>query len=209
MADIELKSDQEKAEELKAWWRTNGLSVFAGITLTVGGMFGWNYWKDQKLTRSEGASRLFAQMTKEGTDSASLLKQLNSEYGDTAYASLAELTLAKSNCEAGKTDECIEQLRNASNSTQNSIALLAKVRLARTLISSGKLDEAQTILAEKMPTAFQSLISELNGDIHFAKKEYGKAREAYDRAILSANGQDILILQMKRDDLGDHLKNGA
>jgi len=55
MADLELKSDEEKAEELKAWWRANGTSVIAGIALTVGGMFGWNQWKEHQLTQSEVA----------------------------------------------------------------------------------------------------------------------------------------------------------
>jgi len=36
MADFELKSDEEKAEELKAWWKQNGTSVIAGIALTIG-----------------------------------------------------------------------------------------------------------------------------------------------------------------------------
>jgi predicted negative regulator of RcsB-dependent stress response len=209
MADLELKSDDEKAEELKAWWRANGTSVVAGVALTIGGLFGWNQWKEHKLTQSEGASKLFSQLSASGTDSDVVLKQINDEYGSTVYASLAALTAAKTSCESGKIELCIEQLKNASNSSQESVASVAKLRLARVLILNQKFDEAQKILSEKMPNAYQSIITELNGDIHFAKKEYSKAREAYDRAILSSDGQNIQILKMKRDDLGDHLKSGA
>ena len=60
-----------------------------------------------------------------------------------------------------------------------------------------------------MPAAYSSLVTELTGDIHYAKKEYDKAREAYDRAILSSSGQDIDILRMKRDDLGNQSNTGA
>ncbi len=209
MADFDLKSDEEKAEELKAWWRSNGTSVIAGIALTVGGMFGWNQWKEHKVTQSEGASKLFAQLSQEGTDSAEVLKKLNDEYSGTSYAYLAALNSAKTSCEAGKTDECIAQLKIASTSPQDSLANIAKIRLARTLVSSGKLDEAKSILAEKMPASYQSLISELNGDIHFAKKEFKQAYEAYDKAILSSNGENTQLLKMKRDDLGNQLKSGA
>lgn len=209
MADFDLKSDEEKAEELKAWWRSNGTSVIAGIALTVAGMFGWNQWKEHKVTQSEGASKLYSQIGQEGIDSAAIIKKLNDDYGNTAYASLAALNAAKTSCETGKTDECIQQLRSAADSSQKSVATIAKIRLARTLINTGKLDEAKTILAAKMPTAYQSLISELIGDIHFAKKEYKQAREAYDKAILSSGGQDTQLLKIKRDDLGDHLKSGA
>lgn len=209
MADLELKSDDEKAEELKAWWRANGTSVVAGVALTIGGLFGWNQWKEHKLSQSEGASKLFSQLNAPGTDSDVVLKQINDDYSSTVYASLAALTAAKESCESGKTVQCIEQLKLASNSSQVSVASVAKLRLARVLILNEKFDDAQRILAKKMPTAYQSMITELNGDIHFAKKEFSKAREAYDRAILSSDGKNIQILKMKRDDLGDHLKSGA
>ena len=209
MADFELKSDEEKAEELKAWWKENGTSVIAGVALTIGGMFGYQQWQQYKLDQSEGASRLYAKINANGADSDEALKQLNSEYSSTSYASLAALSTAKKSCEAGKIDECITQLKIASESSQDSIASIAKLRLARTLINAGKLDEAQTLLSTKMPAAYASLVTELTGDVHYAKKEFGKAREAYDRAILSSGGQNIDILKMKRDDLGSQKNTGA
>ena len=209
MADFDLKCDEEKAEELKAWWKKNGTSVIAGVALTIAGMFGYQQWQQYKSDQSEGASRLYSKVSKNTPDTAEALQQLNNEYGNTPYASLAALSVAKTNCEAGKIDDCITQLKIASESTQESIATIAKIRLARTLINAGKLDEAQSILTKKMPTAYASLISELTGDVHYAKKEFSKARDAYDRAILSSGGKNIDILQMKRDDLGTQIKSGA
>ncbi len=209
MADFDMKSDEEKAEALKAWWRSNGISVVAGVALTFAGMFGWNYYQESKLTSAEGASKIFSELNKEGADPAAVVEKINESYGGSVYASLASLTAAKSRCEEGKTDACIDLLKTATESPQDSVANIAKIRLARTLISAGKLDEAQSILSSSMPKSYDSLISELNGDIHYAKKEFKQAREAYDKAIESATGQDTRLLQMKRDDLGDHLKNGA
>ena len=209
MADFDMKSDEEKAEALKAWWRSNGTSVVAGIALTIGGMFGWNYYQENKLTSAEGASKIYSQLNKDDADPAAIVEKLNNEYGSSVYASLAALNAAKSSCEDNKTDACIDLLKTASESSQDSVATIAKIRLARTLISTGKLDEAQSILSANMPKAYGSLISELNGDIHYAKKEFKQAREAYDKAIQSAGSVNTQLLQMKRDDLGDHLKTGA
>jgi len=209
MVDTTLKSDEEKAEELKAWWKANGTSVFAGVALAIGGMFAWQQWQQHKLDQAEGASKLFAEINKPETDSLKILNKLNDDYSGTGYADLAALSAAKAACETGKTDFCIEQLRAASQSKQDNIAYIAKIRLARTLITAGKLDEANSILAEKMPDAYESLISELKGDIYYAKKDYAKAREAYDRAILGAGGHYTEALKLKRDDLGDNLKTGA
>ena len=209
MADFDMKSDEEKAEALKAWWRSNGTSVVAGIALTIGGMFGWNYYQENKLTSAEGASKIYSQLNKDDADPAAIVEKLNNEYGSSVYASLAALNAAKSSCEDNKTDACIDLLKTASESSQDSVATIAKIRLARTLISTGKLDEATSILSANMPKAYESLVSELNGDIHYAKKEFKQAREAYDKAIKSAGSVNTQLLQMKRDDLGDHLKTGA
>lgn len=209
MADFDMKSDEEKAEVLKAWWRSNGISVAAGVALTIAGMFGWNYYQESKLTSAEGASKIFSELAKEDADPAAIVEKINKEYSGSVYASLAALNAAKSSCEENKTDACINLLKSATESSQDSIATIAKIRLARTLISTGKLDEAKSILSSNLPKSFESLVSELNGDIHVAKKEFKEAREAYEKAIESAAGQDTRLLQMKRDDLGDHLKSGA
>ncbi|MEE9444514.1 MAG: tetratricopeptide repeat protein [Cocleimonas sp.] len=203
-----LKSDDEKAEELKNWWKTNGISVIAGIALAIAGMFGWQQWQQHKLDQSEGASKIFSQINKNSSDSE-LLKKMNDDYGSTPYAPLAALNAAKVACEANKVDDCISQLKLASNSSHSSIATVAKVRLARTLISSNKLDDAKGILSSITDTAYSSLVAELTGDLFLAKKDYAKARESYDKALLSSGGQNSQILKMKRDDLGKSIGDGA
>jgi predicted negative regulator of RcsB-dependent stress response len=202
MADNVLKSDEEKAEELKAWWKSNGLSVVAGVALAIAGMFGWQQWQQHKLDQSEGASKILSQINKNPTDSE-LLKKINTEYGNTPYAALAELNAAKTACNTNKMDNCIKQLTIASKSSQADIAIIAKIRLARTLISINKLDEANTLISSIKSSAYSSIVAELNGDLLLAKNEVAKAREAYDKALLSSGGQNSQLLKMKRDDMGD------
>ncbi len=202
MADNVLKSDEEKAEELKAWWKANGLSVVAGIGLAIAGMFGWQQWQQHKLDQSEGASKVFSRLSKNPND-GELLKKINNEYANTPYVALASLNAAKANCNANKIKACITQLKAASRSSEPNVAIVAKIRLARTLISDKQLDEASKIITSIKATAYSSLTAELNGDLFLAKKEYAKAREAYDKALLSSGGQNSQVLKMKRDDLGD------
>jgi len=203
MADIELKSDEEKAEELKQWWKENGLSVAAGIALAIGGMFGWQQWKVYTKNQAEGGSRLYAQLSDPDRNSSEIAEQLNSDFNGTPYSALASLKMAKSSCENGEVARCIEHLRQASKSSQEDIAIIAELRLARALVSAGQLNEAEKLLTNKRPAAYDSLQDEILGDIHFARKQYDKAREAYDRAILSSGGQDVDYLQMKKNDLGN------
>lgn len=208
MADNVLKSDDEKAEELKAWWKANGISVAAGIGLAIAGMFGWQQWKQNQLDSSEGASKLLSKLSKDSSDK-DVLKQINDEYGSTVYASLAALNAAKSACESDNFDECISQLTAASKSSQSDIANIAKIRLARTLISTNKFDEAETTLKGVTDSAYTSLVAEVMGDLYLAKKDMPKARESYDKALLSSGGQNSQILKIKRDDLGNAKEDGA
>ncbi len=208
MADFDLKTDEEKAEELKQWWKDNGTSVIVGIALAIGGMFGWQQWQAHKKTQAEGGSRLFAKLSDDKADSTKILKQIQTEYGSTPYSTLAALMAAKQNCTAEKpdTEACISELRQATKSDQPEIADIAKLRLARMLLSNKQLDEAETLINSKLPAAYAALVDEIKGDIYVAKNQPGKAREAYDRAILSASGQSVEFLKMKRDDLGTPTK---
>ena len=97
-------------------------------------------------------------------------------------------------------------MRKAAESSQESVATVAKIRLARALVSTGKLNEAKKIIAENFPKSFASIIAEIKGDIYYAENNIPKAREAYDEAILSSGGEGTQLLKLKRDDLGNTAK---
>ncbi|HIO93720.1 MAG TPA: tetratricopeptide repeat protein [Leucothrix mucor] len=199
----DLKTDEEKAEELKKWWRDNGTSVLAGVALAVAGTFGWQQWQAHKVTQSETASDLLAKINNGTADRASAIAQLETDFSSTPYAAFASLEKAKDAASNKDNKGSIEALRTASNSSQTNVARIAKLRLIRTLIADEKLAEADTLLSEKLPSAYTSLHEELKGDLYLAKKEIDKARQSYDRAILSAGRESVEYLKMKRNNLGE------
>ena len=196
-----LKTDEEKAEEIKKWWKDNGTSVLAGVALAIGGTFGWQQWQSHKVTQSEEASHLFSQVNN-GTaiDKAGTLDKLVNDYGATPYAPFAAMEQAK---DAKENQAAIDALRLATNSDQLNVSRIAKLRLARVLIAGGQFAEAGILIKEKFPSAYTSLIEELKGDLHLAKKELDQARQSYDRAILSAGRDSVEFLKMKRSNLGE------
>ncbi|PID46326.1 MAG: hypothetical protein CSB47_05205 [Proteobacteria bacterium] len=197
----ELKSDEERAEELKAWWRENGTSVAAGIAIAVAGVVGWQQWQQYQTRQAESASALFQQAQNAETDKLNALKKVIEEYDSTAYASLAALSAA---AEASQSDatQTIDALKTASQGKDPNVATIAKLRLARVYIAEGKLTEAESLLDTNLAVAYTSLAEELKGDLYVAKKELDKARAAYDKAILGAGSNSIQYLKMKRDNLG-------
>lgn len=200
MAD-ELKSDEERSEELKAWWRANGTSVGLGIAIAIGGVFGWQQWKQHKINQSETASALFQKANTATTDKVAALNAVVAEYGSTPYAALAALASA---AETSQTDPAatIASLKSALDATDKNVSDIATLRLARVYIAEGKLSEAESLLDTKLAVAYTSLIEELKGDLFVAKKDLDNARKAYDKAISSAENTSVQYLQMKRDNLG-------
>lgn len=196
-----LKTDEEKAEEIKRWWKDNGTSVLAGVAIAVAGTFGWQQWQSHQANQSKEASALFSQITNGTTiDIAGTIKTLESDYSATPYAAFASMEKAKTEKD---NKIAIEALRAAADSKQVNVSRIAKLRLTRALIVEGQLDKAASLLKEKLPSAYTSLVEELKGDLHLAKKEIDQARQSYDRAILSAGRDSVDFLKMKRNNLGE------
>ena len=200
MAD-ELISDDERAEQIKKWWRENGTSIGAGIAIAIAGVFGWQYWQQSQKDQAEAASLQFKVASEAETDKVKALKAVAEEFGSTPYAALASLGAAS---EASQTDtaSAIESLKIAIEGKDSNVADIAKIRLARLYIAEGKLSEAESLLDTKLAVAYTSLVEELRGDLYVAKKDLQKAREAYDKAILSVGSNPAQYLRMKRDNLG-------
>ncbi|MDD5392455.1 MAG: tetratricopeptide repeat protein [Thiothrix sp.] len=204
----DYKTDDEKVEELKAWWKENGTSVIAGIALAIAGLFGWQYWKDYQTNTAAEASALYAQVSK--VDAAALdqalpqVQTLQNNYASTPYAATASLKMAQQYAEKGQYEQAATALHWVlDNSKEDAFKHIANIRLARVLLAMGKPDDALGLTNQTYPAAYQSLIEELKGDIYTAQKKTAEARAAYDKAILGSTGGSTELIKMKRDSLGE------
>ncbi|MBU0654735.1 MAG: tetratricopeptide repeat protein [Gammaproteobacteria bacterium] len=204
----DYKTDDEKVEELKAWWKENGTSVIAGVALAIAGLFGWEYWKDYKAATAAEASALYAKVADAAEASPEQamadVQALQAGYASTPYAATASLKAAQQFAEKGEYDKAATTLRwVVDNSKQEEYKLLASLRLARVLLASGKPEEAAKLTGQTYPAAYQSLLEELKGDIYTAQNKPAEARAAYDKAILGNTGGSVEFIKMKRDNLGE------
>ena len=201
----ELKTDEEKAEELKAWWKENGNSVLAGVAIAIAALFGWDYWKKDQLQTAEAASTLYTQSQQASEDATvadQLLQDLQTDYSSTPYAAMASLQLAKQQAEAGEYQKAADALQwVVDNSSVVEYQQVAKIRLARVLTAMAQYDKAQSIISESFSDAYESLVEEIRGDIFAAQNKSEEARKAYERAILTNQGGSSDFIQMKLDNL--------
>jgi predicted negative regulator of RcsB-dependent stress response len=203
----DYKTDDEKVEELKAWWKENGTSVVVGVALAIGGLFGWEYWKDYQTSTASAASALYAKASKDSATSVEQMlpdvQSLQSGYASTPYAAIANLKLAQQYAEKGDYGQASTALRWViDNGKEAALKDVANIRLARVLLAMGKMDDAMKLASQTYPQAYTGLAEELKGDIYAAQKKPKEAREAYDKAMQNASGGPVDMIKMKRDNLG-------
>jgi len=205
------RTDEEQAEAIRKWWDENGKSVVAGIVLGLAAVYGWRGWQDYNIEQAEAASVIYQEMVvavrdNENADAAQkTAERIISDYGSTAYALFARLTLAKLAVDENEYVIAEDHLRWAlDNNQEDSLEHLIRLRLARVLIAQEKSDAAMTLLDVKAPGQFGSSYDELRGDTLNIRGEIEAARSAYQQAITKKRslGNDISVLEMKLDDLG-------
>ncbi|MGH1537471.1 MAG: YfgM family protein [Gammaproteobacteria bacterium] len=206
MADYE--TEEQQVEALKEWWKQNGIAVIGGAVLGISALVGWRGWNWHLEKQAAEASDIFAIVQEAvNTNDTSVLQEktntLRESYASTPYAPLAVLHQAKNQIDKGENAAAEDSLRWVlSNSKQDTVQNVARIRLARLLLAENKIDEAQVMINNGMSDAYKSLVNEIRGDIFVAKGEIEQAKEAYDQAMQFASGGGVEYLQLKRNDLG-------
>lgn len=199
------KTDDEQAEDIKNWWKENGISVVAGIALAIAALFGWEYWQKHQMTQMESASTLYSavQTTADDAVATKNIQQLQSDYTTSPYAALASLETAKKHAEKGEYEPAITALRwVVDNSKDTDLKNVASVRLARVLASAGKYNEALQLASQTYAASYESVLEEIKGDVYSAQNKVEDARKAYERAILAAKNGSNELIKIKLDNLG-------
>ena len=202
-------SDEEKGEDIKRWWRENGLSVVIGLALGIAILVGGRSWLTQKQMQSVSASNLYqhsSQLITEGktAEAATMVDKLFSEYAATPYAVFAAFDIAKDNVENGEAESARSYLGwvidNAKLSGQKDIA---RLRLSQLLLDQADYEQALTVITQAETTAFKSLFDELKGDVYMAQGKVSEAATAYQAArnLLEENEPRSVILKLKLDDV--------
>lgn len=205
----EFTTDREQEERLRSFWRDNWRWMVAGIVLGVGALVGWNQWKAHKLDRSEAAAAAYSELQKvlakgDHEQAARLLNDLTKEHGKSPYPDHARLLLAKTHVEKGGYADAIALLQTvADQSEDKELAALARLRLARVLLQTGKQGEALAALKLPENSRYEALAHEVRGDVHYAKGKPAEARAEYAAALEGdAAVIDRPMLELKLQQVG-------
>lgn len=201
-------TDDEKLEQIKKWWSENGGSIVTGVVLGLAVLFGGKAWFSWQEKNAQHASNLYTVLMNSmaGGDAMAVSQRagvLVTEYGDTPYAALASLALAKVRIEAGDLVAAQAQLEWVLENSKSDMLLdTARLRLARVLIAMENLDAAETLLNQVAKgDAFEPLYTEVRGDLYIARGNLTAANQAYQEALAAtaagSPGQHLLELKYR------------
>jgi predicted negative regulator of RcsB-dependent stress response len=199
-------SDEEKAEEIKRWWRENGktviIAVLFGFSLIFAARAWVSYQQNQVVQASLAYQQVMSSLADGDKEQASIATDgLIKEYASSIYAVLSALQMA-SVVEDGKQVNLYLQwvMQNAELDAHQS---LARLRLARVEATEGQIDKALQLISSQQSQAYASLFAELEGDLYQQQGDNAAALAAYQRAIETIETGDSrqALLQLKLDDV--------
>ncbi len=213
MATYDL-DEQERLDELKAWWKRWGNVVMIGAAAAIAAAAGWRYWQNHIMTQSLEAAAVYEKLTaslaandpKAAREAGAML---TGQYKGTAYAPRAALLLAKLNVAGKDLKSAQTQLEWAlANSKEPAVKDLARLRLAGVQLDQQQYDAALKTLSDTHSDAFAFRFLDLKGDVLLAQGKQADARAAY-QAAYSAMEEDNpyrTLVELKLDAMGGPAK---
>jgi predicted negative regulator of RcsB-dependent stress response len=209
MATYDL-DEQERLDELKAWWKRWGNLAMIGVAVAIAAAAGWRYWQNQTVTQSLEAATVYEKLTQSlAANDAKGAREAGSmlidQYKNTAYAPRAALLLAKLNAGATDMKSARAQLEWAvANSKEPAVKDLARLRLAGLQLDQKQYDAAMKTLSATHSDAFAFRFHDLKGDVLIAQGKPAEARAAYQAAFgkMAQDNPYRNIVELKLDALG-------
>lgn len=194
-------------DEKTLWQRYGKLALFLVFVLML--ITGTVQYLDLRKTKqAEQASLIYEKMLVKAkqSDFTGAIEDANiliNQYAKTPYSVLGAFMVSRIELERNNPQKAIDILSLAVSLGKDSpLQDIARIRLARILLSQARYQEALAALPENKETAYTTLFEEVRGDIYFKQNELKKAKEAYAKAMKAAPaGAPLTSLQLKFTDL--------
>ena len=209
MAVYDLE-EQEKLDDLKAWWEQNSKYVSAAVVVVALVVIGVQGWRWYQRTQAEQASVLYqavsqAARANDVSKAKEPASQIVDRYARTAYAPRAALLYAKMLYDSGDKVGARAQLQwVVDHASGDELKAIARFRLAQAMLDEKQYDDALKTLDVKTDDAFAGLFADLKGDILAAAGKSAEAKSAYETALAKIDPKSPYraFVQVKFDALG-------
>lgn len=198
--------EEQELNELKSWWQDNYKTIIAVVVLSLAGSFGWRYWQDHQVTKTQEISAQYDQIILSNQSAEVKNAEIDAfakEHNKTAYATLALFEKAKLAVEAKDYQLAAVALQQAITEAPDDIlASLAALRLASVQLQLNETDAALATLNNQVKDAsLEARKLLLIGDIQAAKGDKAAAKASYEQAQKNASPLEQEWLQVRLNNL--------
>ena len=116
------KTEEEQEDQIKNWWKENGIQIIGGVVIGISGIWGWDYYQNHIYDQSIEARDLYLDFSVD--NKSSTLQNLSENFSDSSYQDEARLLLAKNQIK--NFDESRNTLLSVSNSSNKYLAILLR-----------------------------------------------------------------------------------
>ncbi len=203
--------EQEKLDELKAWWKQYGNLILLTVIAAAIAVAGWGAWRWYERNAALQASQLYETLAAAArAGDAKALRDaggaLTEGHARSLYASMGAMAAARFHFDRGEVKSAKAQLQWVlGRSPAEDFRDLARLRLAALLLDEKETDDALKLLADKPLDAYAAQFAALRGDVLVARNQPAEARAAYQLALEKANASAGAFrdsVQMRLDALG-------
>ncbi len=212
--------EEETLETLKRWWNESGKSLLLGVIVFAVGYLGWMQWQSMQMANSAAASDLYEEIgvtvvlgpgvqlnDADIANAKRLIAQLKEEHSGSVYALYGALFGARLAVDDRDLDTAEAELQwilensqsGLFSSTDESLLITARMRLARVILAKGEAQRALDVLSGVNPGAFEAEYEEVRGDVYVALGQLSEAQASYQAARDAGSTSDTL--QMKLEDI--------
>jgi len=204
--DDSYLTDDERWQQIKAWWKKNGVMLLVGVSIGLAIVLSWRNIQDGNKQKVEAGSFAFerlkiqmlkrspqylqvnkkADKTKLDGEAVASAKKIIQDFAGTPYAIDAALLLAKIYIEKNDLGSAESYLEWALTSLDVSDIkyFLAKMRIGRVLRDKGEHEKALAHLVNvKPPVELRKYFEFIKGTIYEGQRSCLFATNAYQKAI--------------------------
>ena len=205
---VKLSStEEENTEFLSSLWSSYKYLLLLSVILLGGGIIGWEYWSQNKVTKLQDSSDMYESFINALNDSELdqkvLAEEIVQKYPNSLYADLVTFHLAKISVDQSDLNKAEEHLRwildrhdSKWGSDFDPIEVTARLRLARVLIANENPEKAIEII--EYSQNLNSSLYEVKGDAQEQLGQFSQAKLSYLKALESTQSQSLqALLKMK------------
>jgi predicted negative regulator of RcsB-dependent stress response len=199
------QTEEQQLEAIRSFAKKNQDTIMIIFILLACLFGGYKYWQWHQIKTKTEASNLyeslmFAAAQDKTEEIHGYADRLIHSYASTVYAQAATLLLAKNDVKEAQFEKAKQKLDSViKHAPVRALQQIARIRLARLLMSEKNYPQALNILSEKVDAHYDAVINELEGDIYTAQHQITRAKQSYEDALRigKQKGMENKILEMK------------